>query len=121
MISNTKPIPTSRMLIRTTKKATYSAPSRNIVVTMRSDSPKSRPYALRFMPKILALALLVAAVLVEPVGAARLPVVVVPPDSFAELDQGAKGLLVPDAGPKTSRARALAALERGAVRNSLLG
>jgi hypothetical protein len=33
----------------------------------------------------------------------------------------AVGLLVPDAGPKTSQARVLAALERGAVRNSLLG
>ena len=35
-------------------------------------------------------------------------------------DDGAVGLLVPDAGPKTSQARAIAALERGAVRNSLL-
>jgi hypothetical protein len=31
------------------------------------------------------------------------------------------GLVVPDAGPETSRERALAALERGEVRNSLLG
>jgi hypothetical protein len=73
------------------------------------------------MPKILALALIVAAVLAHPAGAARLPVVVVPPDAFAELDHGARGLLVPDAGPETSRGRAIAALERGAVRNSLLG
>jgi hypothetical protein len=36
-------------------------------------------------------------------------------------DDGAVGLLVPDAGPETSGARARAALERGAVRNSLLG
>jgi hypothetical protein len=63
----------------------------------------------------------VAAVLADPAGAARLPVVVVPPDAFTELDHGARGLLVPDAGPETSRGRAIAALERGAVRNSLLG
>ena len=36
-------------------------------------------------------------------------------------DRGAVGLLVPDAGPRTSGARARAALERGAVRNSVLG
>jgi hypothetical protein len=35
--------------------------------------------------------------------------------------RGAVGLLVPDAGPDTSRERALEALHRGEVRNSLLG
>jgi hypothetical protein len=112
-------------LISTTKKATYSAPRRNIVVTMRADSPKSRPYALRSMPRILALGLLLTAALAAPAQAAELPVVVVPPEAFGELEplagKGAIGLLVPDAGPETSRARALAALQRGAVRNSLLG
>ena len=36
-------------------------------------------------------------------------------------DQGAAGLLVPGAGPETSREQALAALVRGEVRNSLRG
>ena len=73
------------------------------------------------MTKILALALLVAAVLPAAGEAARLPVVVVPSEAFQALERdGAQGLLVPDAGPETSRARALAALRRGAVRNSLL-
>lgn len=57
--------------------------------------------------------------------AAELRVVVVPELEFADLEalsqQGAVGLLVPDAGPETSGARSLAALEHGAVRNSLLG
>jgi hypothetical protein len=51
--------------------------------------------------------------------------VVVPGLELADLEavsrEGAVGLLVPDAGPETSAARSLAALERGAVRNSLLG
>ena len=42
-------------------------------------------------------------------------------DLAALADRGAVGLLVPDAGPETSGARARAALERGAVRNSILG
>ena len=42
-------------------------------------------------------------------------------DLAALTDRGAVGLLVPDAGPRTSGARARAALERGAVRNSVLG
>ena len=92
---------------------------------MRSDSPKSRPYALRFMTRSLALALALTAFLAGPAEAAELRVVVVPGLERADLEalseQGAIGLLVPDAGPETSAARALAALERGAVRNSLLG
>jgi hypothetical protein len=92
---------------------------------MRADSPKSRPYALRFMTTILALALALTAVAAAPAAAAELRVVVVPELEFADLEamsqQGAVGLLVPDAGPETSAARSLAALERGAVRNSLLG
>jgi hypothetical protein len=62
---------------------------------------------------------------VAPAEAAELPVFVVPELELADLEalsqQGAVGLLVPDAGPETSAARSLAALERGAVRNSLLG
>jgi hypothetical protein len=92
---------------------------------MRADSPKSRPYALRFMTRILALAVALTAVAAAPAEAAELPVFVVPELEFADLEalsqRGAVGLLVPDAGPETSAARSLAALERGAVRNSLLG
>jgi hypothetical protein len=77
------------------------------------------------MPRILALALLVTAAYPAPAGAAELRVVVVPGLELADLrplsERGAVGLLVPDAGPDTSAARALAALERGEVRNSLLG
>jgi hypothetical protein len=95
------------------------------VVTIRADSPKSRPYALRFMATILASALALTAVAAAPAEAAELPVFVVPELEFADLEalsqQGAVGLLVPDAGPETSAARSLTALERGAVRNSLLG
>jgi hypothetical protein len=67
----------------------------------------------------------VAAALAGPAEAAELRVVVVPGLELADLrplsERGAVGLLVPDAGPETSRERALAALERGEVRNSLLG
>jgi hypothetical protein len=77
------------------------------------------------MTKILALGLALTALLAGPAQAAELRVVVVPELELADLEalskQGAIGLLVPDAGPETSAARALAALERGAVRNSLLG
>jgi hypothetical protein len=77
------------------------------------------------MPRILALGLVLTALLAGPAGAAELRVVVVPELEPADLEalsqQGAIGLLVPDAGPETSAARALSALERGAVRNSLLG
>jgi hypothetical protein len=52
-------------------------------------------------------------------------VVVVPGLELGDLtpltERGAVGLLVPDAGPDTSAARARIALERGAVRNSALG
>ena len=94
-------------------------------MTMRADSPKSRPYALRFMLRMLALGLALTALLAGPAQAAELRVVVVPDLELADLAalsrDGAVGLLVPDAGPETSEARALAALERGAVSNSLLG
>jgi hypothetical protein len=92
---------------------------------MRAESPKSRPYPLRFMTRILALAVLVTAAQAAPAAAVERRVVVVPGLELADLraleSQGAVGLLVPDAGPETSAARALAALERGEVRNSLLG
>jgi hypothetical protein len=79
--------------------------------------------------------LLVAALLVVLVpGSAQaeqgLPVVVSPGFDLAELRRAksfglrgmpALGLLVPDAGPETSEARARAALVRGEVRNSLRG
>ena len=58
-------------------------------------------------------------------GAQNLRVVVVPGLELGDLEpltnRGAVGLLVPDAGPRTSAARARLALERGAVRNSILG
>jgi hypothetical protein len=77
------------------------------------------------MTRILALALLVTAAQAAPAAAVERRVVVVPGLELADLraleSQGAVGLLVPDAGPETSAARALAALERGEVRNSLLG
>jgi hypothetical protein len=91
---------------------------------MRSDNPKSRPY-LRSIGKIVALGLALAALLPGLAGAAELRVVVVPGLELGDLEalsqKGAVGLLVPDAGPDTSAAHALAALERGKVRNSLLG
>jgi hypothetical protein len=77
------------------------------------------------MLRILALGLVLTALAASPVSAAELRVVVVPGLEFADLKalsrDGAVGLLVPDAGPETSAVRSLAALERGAVRNSLLG
>jgi hypothetical protein len=95
------------------------------VSTMRAESPKSRPYALRCIASIVVLALWATAGLAAAEPAQRLRVVVVEGLSPAELervtDRGAVGLLVPDAGPKTSAARSHIALERGAVRNSLLG
>lgn len=70
------------------------------------------------------LGLLVTATL-PGLAAAQLRVVVVPGlevgDLSALTDRAAVGLLVPDAGPDTSAERARAALERGAVRNSILG
>ncbi|HET9324696.1 MAG TPA: hypothetical protein VFO03_12520 [Gaiellaceae bacterium] len=90
---------------------------------MRADSPKSLPYALR-IALIVVLGLWAAAALAEPSGT-QLRVVVVPGLETGDLSalegRGAVGLLVPDAGPRTSAARARAALERGAIRNSLLG
>jgi hypothetical protein len=92
---------------------------------MRAESPKSRPYALRSIVRSVALGLALTAALAAPARAAELPVVVVPGLELADLQalsqEGAVGLLVPDAGPDTSASHALAALERGKVRNSLLG
>jgi hypothetical protein len=92
---------------------------------MRADNPKSRPYPLRFIVRSVALGLALTALLAAPARAAELPVVVVPGLELADLEalsqEGAVGLLVPDAGPDTSEAHALASLERGKVRNSLLG
>jgi hypothetical protein len=52
-------------------------------------------------------------------------VVIIPDLSLADLhrlqNRGAVGLLVPGVGPQTNRRRALAALIRGEVKNSLLG
>jgi hypothetical protein len=76
------------------------------------------------MVKIVVLGLAATAAL-PGVAAAQLRVVVVPGletgDLAALTDRAAVGLLVPDAGPETSAARSRAALERGAVRNSILG
>ena len=72
-----------------------------------------------------ALAILGLAVALFPANAAAqtFRVVVVPDLERADLDrlssQGAVGLLVPGAGPKTSERAALASLDRGQVRNSL--
>jgi hypothetical protein len=91
---------------------------------MRAERPKSRPYVLRFIASILV-AGFVATAAMPAVARAQLRVVVVPSlergDLTALARRGAVGLLVPDAGPETSAARARAALERGAVRNSILG
>jgi hypothetical protein len=77
------------------------------------------------MPRILALGLALTALLAGPAEAAQMRVVVVPYQDLSSLEglsrEGAVGLLVPDAGPETSFYRAVRALERGAVRNSLLG
>jgi hypothetical protein len=80
-------------------------------------------------PPLLPVAIaLVAAVLAAAGPAAatqELPVVVVPGlelDDVAALGDGAAiGLVVPGSGPRITEASALAALERGAVRNSLRG
>jgi hypothetical protein len=95
------------------------------VSTMRAESPKSRPYALRAIASIVVAAFLATAALPAAAGAQELRVVIVPGletgDLAALSERGAIGLLVPDAGPETSGQRARAALERGAVRNSILG
>jgi hypothetical protein len=95
------------------------------VSTIRAESPKSRPYALRCMLSIVVLGVLATAAVPPAAKAQELRVVVVPGletgDLAALTDRGAIGLLVPDAGPETSGPRARAALERGAVRNSILG
>jgi hypothetical protein len=70
----------------------------------------------------LAAALAAALVLAGPAAGADVRVVVVPRfDPAAYAPRGAVGLLVPGAGAEVTRAGALAALERGRVRNSLLG
>jgi hypothetical protein len=92
---------------------------------MRADRPKSRPYALRFIASIVVVAFWAAAAVPGVAAAQQFRVVVVaglePGDLAALTDRGAIGLLVPDAGPETSALRSRAALERGAVRNSILG
>ncbi len=92
---------------------------------MRNDSPKSRPYALRFIVFSVVLALWATAAPAGGGSGAAAPRRRRPradPGDLAALeDRGAIGLLVPDAGPETSAVRARAALERGAVRNSILG
>jgi hypothetical protein len=95
------------------------------VSTMRVDSPISRPYALRAIAPIVVAAFLATAALPAAADAQDLRVVIVPGletgDLAALTERGAIGLLVPDAGPETSGQRARAALERGEVRNSILG
>ena len=72
------------------------------------------------MPRAAALALVLFALLIGDARAAdQIPVYVV--DGPLPSGEGAFGLLVPGAGPETSRKQALAALVRGEVRNSLRG
>src|SRR6186997_2827898 len=72
------------------------------------------------MARAAALALVLFALLAADARAAQeLPVYVV--DGPLLTREGALGLLVPGAGPETSREQALAALVRGEVRNSLRG
>lgn len=75
------------------------------------------------MRRLISLVALAAALVSsEAARADEFRVVVVPKlDLEAVGARGAVGLLVPGAGPKTSRSRAEAALVRGEVRNSLLG
>jgi hypothetical protein len=78
------------------------------------------------VPAILGLlAALFAVLFPAGAGAQTLRVVIVPGLDVADLRalerRGAVGLLVPGAGPETSARSARAALERGAVRNSLRG
>lgn len=76
------------------------------------------------MARAAALALVLFALVAGDARAAdRLPVYVVEgqPPELAEGAGGAVGLLVPGAGPETSREQAIAALVRGEVRNSLRG
>src|SRR6187200_2819120 len=72
------------------------------------------------MPRAAALALVLFALLIGDARAAdQIPVYVV--DGPLPSGEGSFGLLVPGAGPETSREQALAALVRGEVRNSLRG
>jgi hypothetical protein len=91
---------------------------------MRNDRPASLPY-VRCIAWIVVLGVFVTATVPATASAQERRVVVVPGleagDLAALTDRGAVGLLVPDSGPRTSGARARAALERGAVRNSVLG
>ena len=91
---------------------------------MRNERPASLPY-VRCIAWIVVLGVFVTATVPATASAQERRVVVVPGleagDLAALTDRGAVGLLVPDAGPRTSGARARAALERGAVRNSVLG
>jgi hypothetical protein len=74
---------------------------------------------------VLLATALAALLAVAPAGAAeqKLRVFILPTSDLAVLEslaaRGAVGLLVPDAGPRTSGSRARAALVRGQVRNSL--
>lgn len=77
------------------------------------------------MARLLLVVLALLALTAAEGRAAPLPVYVVEGLDMGELEQlasqGAVGLLVPGPGPETSRALALAALERGKTRNSLRG
>jgi hypothetical protein len=73
------------------------------------------------MARAAVLALLLFSVIVGEAQATQLFRVSVVDNPAADHPEGAIGLLVPGAGPETSRAQALAALERGKVENSLRG
>jgi hypothetical protein len=87
-------------------------------LAMAARRPSPLPVAIAVVAAVLATA--------GPATATQeLPVVVVPglelTDVAALGDRAAIGLVVPGAGPRVTEASALAALERGAVRNSLRG
>src|SRR5438309_1666149 len=65
-ISTTGTSPTFRYEIRTAPKTTYNRPSIPLVTIIRSVSPKSRPYDLRFMGGIVGMLLLVLIALNAP-------------------------------------------------------
>ncbi|MEO8289512.1 MAG: hypothetical protein ABI649_00770 [Gaiellaceae bacterium] len=73
------------------------------------------------MARASALALLLFSLIVGEAQATQSFQVYVGQPPLRNYDEGAIGLLVPAAGPETSRAQALAALTRGKVENSLRG
>src|SRR5919204_982385 len=99
---------------------------------MRSDNPRSRPYAFRFIRESTSLvkAIVASWVLASttlPLGVDEPPpnaaVLLAPPPAQCgrPASECALGLLVPGAGPTVTRASALASLLRGKVRQANIG